>query len=209
MEGGDDARLAWCWATPIRTVSGGLFLYCCFLPKCMCAHICTMRVVGTQVEVREQLCRTDSLHRVLCGFQESNFCRQPCIARTPSLATQSSFWPLCWPFDAKDDWGKCSPPLWVPELKPPLFCPTPLGLLATRHVKLWDPRHLNRAKKVTFLPSGLTISDPSTYFQTKSLKGKHSWTANSFNNLWSGNFYLGLAKITQVLFSHIASTLND
>ena len=132
---------------------------------------------------------------ISCGVQESNFCRQPCIARTLSLATQSSFWPLCCPFNAKDDLGTFSPPLWVPELKP-LFCQTSLGLLAMRHVKLWDLRHLNHAKKVTFLPSGLTISDPSTYFQTKSLKGKHSWTANSFNNLWSGNFYLGLAKIT-------------
>lgn len=121
VEGGDDARLVWCWATPIRAVSGGLFLYCCFLPKCMCAHICTMCVVGTQVEVREQLCRTDSLHRALCGFQKSNFCRQPCIARTPSLVTQSSFWPLCGPFDAKDNWGKFSPPLGVPELKPLCF----------------------------------------------------------------------------------------
>lgn len=121
VEGVDDARLVSCWATPIRAVSGGLFLYCCFLPKGMCAHICTRCIVGTQVEVREQLCRTDSLHRALCGFQESNFCRQPCIARTPSLATQSSFWPLCGPFDAKDNWGKFSPPLWFPELKPLCF----------------------------------------------------------------------------------------
>lgn len=97
----------------------------------------------------------------------------------------------------------------VPRTETPLFCPTSLALLAMRHVKLWDLRRLNRAKKVTLLPLGLTISDPSTYFQTKSPKGKHSWTANSFNNLWSGNFYLGLAQITQVLFSHMASAQND
>lgn len=144
VEGGDDARLVWCWATPIRTVSGGLLLYYHFFPKCMCAHICTMRVVGTQVE--------NNFVELILSIEPYVGC-QPCIAGTLSLATQSSFWPLCGPFDAKDDWGKFSPPLWLPESKL-LFCPTSLGLLATRHMRLWDLRHLNCAKKVTFLPSG-------------------------------------------------------
>lgn len=83
------------------------------------------------------------------------------------------------------------------------------GLIGNTSCEAVGPEASEPCQEGRVLAFGADYIRPSTYFQTKSLKGKHSWTANSFNNLWSGNFYLGLAKITQVLFSHIASALND
>lgn len=76
---------------------------------------------------------------------------------------------LAGPFDTKDG-DKVLVSSTVPRTETCFFRPSSLDLLAMRCVKLWDPTQLDCARKVMFLPWRLTASDPSTYFQMRSLK---------------------------------------